>query len=330
MNPRAYFYARIRPRLTVEAVYGDLPLVWKGDRGHCACPLHGGDDPFNFIVWADGLNWYCRTGCDPDRGGPLDYIQRAHGMSEREAVAYLAERVRGLPARPVARRSAPAAPPSPPPAAEVAALWKAAGPVTADKEAAAWLRRFALDPARVARLDLARVLPRGALPSWAAAWASTGFTAGYRLLLPVYDARGRLASLRARLIGTPRTEQEEDTKERAPTGYSSAGLVLADSWGRRLLGGDPAASRRARRAGVEVAEGTKDLLTLAVEPGAPVLFSVYSGSWRPEHSARVPDGAALTVSTHADDQGEKYAAAIVTTFRGRAVELHRKHWNEED
>ncbi len=332
MDARAYFNARIRPRLTAEVVYGDLGLRWRGGVGHCACPLHGGDDPFNFTVWADRLNWFCRrrARCDPNRGEVLDYIRRRHRLSERDAIAYLARLARGLPARRAPPPAAAEEAHSPPPAAEVRALWAAAGPVTADREAVAWLGRFALDPARVARLDLARVLPRGPLPPWAAGWASNGFNAGYRLLMPVFDPRGRLASLRARLIGTPRTKQEADTKERAPTGHATAGLILADPWGRRLLAGDPAARRRARRRGVEVAEGTKDLLTLATEPEPRVLLAVFEGSWRPEHAARVPNGAAVTISTDADEEGNRYAGDIGRTLRGRSVELRRRHWNEED
>ena len=69
-------------------------------------------------------------------------------------------------ARPKPAPSRPEPPPPRPPAAEVAALWAASLPPTAatpEAEAcAAWIRSRGLDPAEVARLDLARALPPAA------------------------------------------------------------------------------------------------------------------------------------------------------------------------
>lgn len=69
-------------------------------------------------------------------------------------------------ARPKPAPPRPEPPPPRPPPAEVAALWAASLPPTAatpEAEAcAAWLRSRGLDPAEVARLDLARALPPAA------------------------------------------------------------------------------------------------------------------------------------------------------------------------
>lgn len=340
MNSRAYFRARILPRLSAAAVYGALPLRWRGDRASCACPLHGGDNPSSFTVWADNLNWYCRTHCEDVRGrrsgGPIEFIMLSRGVSEREAVAHLRGLAAGQPPRATSLRPARREQPRLPPA-EVEGVWAAAQPVTTDREAAAWLERFLIDPAAVARLDLARALPPGAaVPEWASHWfwkqkvRGFGPAAAWRLLLPVFDLTGRLASLRARCLLDPLPvgRDGKPVKEYAPRGGGTTGLSLADGRGRRLLAGERAARGQVRRRGLLIAEGTKDLLTLATERGAPVIWSVYSDSWTPDHAARVPDGAAVTIATHADEKGEQYANEIGRTFHGRAVELKRLDWSK--
>lgn len=337
MNPRAHFRARILPRLSVAAVYGD-GLRWRGDRGTSACPLHHGDNPASFTVFADNLNWYCRTHCEKVNGrrsgGPVEFIALSKGLTEREAIAYLSKLAAGHAPRAMPKR--PTREQARLPGAEVEAVWSSAVPVTADQEAVAWLERFALDPAAVARLDLARVLPYGTpVPPWAEHWfweqrvRGFGPPPAWRLLLPVYDTAGRLASLRARTTRhpLPKGRDGEAPKEMAPRGGGTTGLLLADSWGRRLLAGEPAAVRRVGRCGLLIAEGTKDLLTVATDPVATVVWGVYSDSWTPEHAARVPNGTTVTLATHADKKGEQYAQDIGRTFAGRTVKLLRLCWS---
>ena len=78
---------------------------------------------------------------------------------------------------------------------------------------------------------LARVLPLEGLdlPPWATRWA----TSGHRLILPVYDADGVLAGVRAR--GVP---ARFGSRVMSPAGQGAAGLVLADDAGRLMLCGD--------------------------------------------------------------------------------------------
>jgi hypothetical protein len=338
MSPYRAFYKYVLPRLTAEAVYGDLDLRWKGDRGHGPCPLHGGDNRYGFTVFRDRLNWYCGTHrCKPDRGDVLDYIERSRGLSTRDAMAYLATVAQGKPARPMKPRASRAQQP-PLPAAEVEAVWSSALPVPTDREAVAWLGQYRIDPAAVARLDLARVLPHGApVPSWASHWfwkerGARGFGSppAWRLLLPVYDIHGRLASLRARctMRTLPQTRSGEASKEMAPKGGGTTGLILADGLGRLLLEQDPAAIKRVRQLGLLIAEGTKDLLTVATERGALPTWAVYQDAWAPEHAARVPDGATVTIATHADEKGEEYANTIGRSLHGRSVKLLRRDWSK--
>ena len=107
-------------------------------------------------------------------------IRRSLQQGERQPKGWPEALDPGRPSRPARGRRRPPrqttrpkpAPPRPepppprPPAAEVAALWAASLPPTAatpEAEAcAAWIRSRGLDPAEVARLDLARALPPAA------------------------------------------------------------------------------------------------------------------------------------------------------------------------
>jgi len=339
VNPRAYFNERVRPRLTADRVYGALDLRWRDGEGRGPCPLHGGDNPGSFKVWEDQLNWICFTKCEEVNGrrsgGPVEFIMLSRGVSERDAVALLAKLAEGQPVRaaPV-RQGRPPAPREPLPAEEVRAVWDSAGPVTKDPEAVAWLERFKLDPRTIVKLDLARVLPFGArVPTWAARWVKKGPSGfgpmpSWRLVFPAYDTRGRLASLRARTLVHPAPvgRNGKAEKELAPDGTNTAaGFILADERGRRLLAGDPAATKRVRRLGLLIAEGTKDLLTVATEKGAPPVLSIYAGSWTNEHAERIPAGSTVIVATHSDDGGDKYADTIWQTLHARC-ELTRRHY----
>lgn len=256
-----------------------------------------------------------------------------------------------MPATP-AKRVEPLPPPAPeppryPPAAEVAALWKACVPVTDDVEVAAWLldvRR--IDPVKVEDFRLARALPRNAkVPRWA--WGPKGneehggtWTAlGYRLLVPLYDAAGRMASIRARRVFIHGQEpQDGRPKGVAPAGFDVRGLVMADALGRLMLAGaalgDGSPARDwAARCGVWITEGEPDMLALCVQysdadQDAPAVLSIVRGSWTPEIAARVPDGTTVYLATDHDKDGEKYAAEVQATLveRQQAGLIKVRRW----
>lgn len=201
-----------------------------------------------------------------------------------------------------------------------------ASPVDQDSMCAAWLRSRALSPATVRDLDLARALPDGQTPRWARARGVTWAESGHRLLVPLFDALGRLASVRARVV----VAGQDGPKALAPAGYTTAGLVMADALARRLLAGEVGAAEQVRDVGLLVAEGGPDYLTWAARWGtdgsldrAPAVFGIESGAWTAEVAARVPDGTRLCVATHDDGAGERYAAAIVASFGARPVEVLR-------
>ena len=207
------------------------------------------------------------------------------------------------------------------PPAEVVALWGACSPVLADAEVTAWLRDArGLDAGEVEARDLARALPVGlALPRWARfkgkAWNEA--PQGFRVILPMFDADGRLASLHARAL-RPQVDNGSD-KTAAPAGAALAGLVLADSLGQLLLSGKP------RGNGLVVAEGDPDFLALGTWWGdadelAPAVLGVVSGSWNEstaELAAKVPDGCRVRLFTDPDAAGDGYAAKIYRSLRDR-------------
>jgi hypothetical protein len=203
-------------------------------------------------------------------------------------------------------------------AGEVEGLWAACGAVYDDCELAAALRRRGLEPADVTDRDLARALPARALPRWARFARKSWGELGNRLIVPMYDAGGRLASLHARYIG-------DEPRDLAPKGLSPlggriAGTIMADALGRTLLASREAPAFWAERV-VLIEEGVPDFLTVATHYGddenAPAVLGVLAGSWTREIATRIPDACRVVVRTHTDSAGAKYAAAIGSSLIGR-------------
>ena len=171
----------------------------------------------------------------------------------------------------------PPEPPAYPDEREVADVWAASRTIEGDEQARAYLASRAIDPVRVAALDLARVLPidfRG--PSWARYQGKPWAAAGYRLLVPMVDAHGALRSLRAwRLAGS-----SEDPKRVAPAGKAMAGLVMACPIARRVLQTGQSAAEGPLD--VVITEGEPDFLTHAARPegaAAPAVVGVVASAW---------------------------------------------------
>lgn len=273
-----------------------LSLVVWALTGWSQRELHGADD------WSPVRSWYAARGwCAPELGAPPP------------------PRVKPRPAPPPAEEKPP------PPAEEVATLWAACGPVTADGEVSAWLRSRSLDPGAVEALDLARALPVSARqPGWARigdhAWAE----AGYRCILPAWNHRGELATLRARSC------TGREPKDLAPLGYSMRGCVLAERLGRQLLtdGGAPDWWPPDAPLRMVIAEGAPDFLTWATEraddPYGPAVLGLWAGAWTPEIAARVPDGAAVVVWTDDNDAGHRYADGVRSTLTPRCGVMRGK------
>jgi KaiC/GvpD/RAD55 family RecA-like ATPase len=198
---------------------------------------------------------------------------------------------------------------------EVAGLWAACGTVEGDEPARAYLTSRAIDCAKVAALDLARVLPAGAEgPSWARYRGKPWGAAGFRLLIPMFDAQGVLRSLRAWHFDP----QEDVPKRVAPAGKSVAGLVMACPRARELLrtGRTPTSAP----IDVVVAEGEPDFLTHATrtdEASAPAVLGVVASGWSSAVADRLADNVRVVIRTHRDAAGDRYAADVRSSLAGR-------------
>lgn len=288
------------------------------------CPgCRNGDPRGASIGENDGVGvWNCHRD-ERHRGTAIDFLVHSRSINIAEAIRVLEETVgSGAPApvNPMHRRP----PPAPPPGAEVAALWAACKPLGLNSEISdAWAAR-GIDVGHVEDRNLARALPRGAaVPGWAT-FAGQVWSAGrHRLIVPMYDAAGRLRSLHARAASTDKGVP----KGLSPAGYAVGGLVMADPLSRLLLAGaacgdgEPA-SETVRRCGLVICEGVPDFLTWATRWGdatesAPAVLGIISGSWTEAVAALIPARTAVYLRAHADTAGAKYAAQVASALEQR-------------
>jgi hypothetical protein len=228
---------------------------------------------------------------------------------------------------------------------EVSHVWRSCSPVGQDCRARKWLghrlvagpeyglpeagqspQRAIDDVVRaVEDKDLVRVIPYGLpLPDWASygfSWARTN----YRLVFPLYDHFGRMRSLHARSLSI---QPHSGPKAVTAKGTSTVGLVMADALGQQMLAGGalPEWWQGDTPFRVVVTEGEPDFLTWAVQPSdameyPPAVLGIIgggtSGSWTPDLAARVPSGHKVVIRTHHDEAGQRYAACIHQSLRGR-------------
>jgi hypothetical protein len=293
----------------------------------CGADRRGSADPRGPVgTTRDGRGWRCHrcgAGGDgatwaalavtghPSPGERWDEVRRALELGDSAGW------------RALAPRPPPPKPPEYPPAADVTAIWAAARGVTYDDEVSALLARRGLDPLLAEDLDLGRALSRDAqLPPWASYRGRPWTACGYRLVVPGYDARGAMRNLRAWRV----TPAKDDSPKRIVC-RRAAGLVLADGLARQVLAAGAAPEWWADRPlELVITEGEPDYLTWAMRYGssaglerAPAVIGVCSGSWSPELAARIPDGARVSIRTHRDDAGNKYAASISATLVRRTT-----------
>lgn len=304
---RAYL-ARMGP--AIEGQGGDV----KTFKAAAVCVADFGLDDVEALAVLREWN----AACVPpwEDGDLVAKIRNARRNAKHKAGSKL-EDARG---RPVERPLPPATYPE---LEDVRRVWASCVRLT-DEAAApvrAWLASRGIDPEALAspvRGELVRALPLEAsgLPSWASRWAA----AGYSAILPLYDARGEMRSFKARRI----VAGGDGPKAIAPRGFDVRGLVLADDEGAGML----ASSVHARESylppgGVLIVEGEPDFLGATMRYGWPrerlAVFGVHAGAWTPEHAAAVPRDALVTIATHGDEAGGRYAHAIASTLPGRDV-----------
>ena len=164
--------------------------------------------------------------------------------------------------------------------------------------------------------DLARAIPENLkLPRWAWSRGGSWTRTGHRILFRLWDHNGHAASVRVRCI-----DPTAALKSLAPCGFSVKGLVLADPLGVQFLSG-PVPDWWMPRV-VIISEGEVDWGTWVGRQGdaeaqGPACFGIEAGSWTPRIAHRIPDGSSVVLRTDHDEPGERYAAQIASTLRGR-------------
>lgn len=192
----------------------------------------------------------------------------------------------------------------------IARFWGSLEPVTGHPDCSLMLDERGIDPAEVERRDLARALPEYSdiLPA-ARFRGRTWDETTHRLVVPVFDAEGKMRSVRgwACLAGV------EGAPKRLPlAGYLSAGLLLANA----LFAGAMASGKVQGQ--YLITEGEPDYLTWASRWDGPVC-GIGSGWWTQAHADRIPWGAEVIIATHRDRAGDKYAQEVASTLRGKVT-----------
>lgn len=302
--------ARLDLRGLVEAEGIDLT-----SRGWARCPLPGHEDrtaSFQVARRNGAWRWRCWGACG--RGGDaFDLLRELRGLGFREAADYLV-RWSGAPlptlepARPGPAPKAPARPESLrfPPRCEVLRVWETALLLQEDRQVARLLVERGVSPCLLGPWEARALSPRAPLPRWASGWRQA-----HRLLLPLYDARGELVSLKARDVSG-----QARAKELAPRGFAVRGTLYASGSGAYLL-------KRPENCVVEqtellVCEGGIDFLAACVaSPRRPAWALPGSGHWTEGLAARVPDGIRVLVATDPDEAGESYAVQVAADLAAR-------------
>lgn len=296
------------------------------------CPWHSERTPSCHIDARSGtILARCHGSCG-EGGDTLALVAAVYGLDVerdfREVLARGAE-LGGVDLEGIERdvwKPAPT-PPAPlpksyPPSGEVLDLWLACRPCSADAEATAWLASRSIDAAGIDRYHCARAIHSGlTLPRWARYDGRSWYDLGYRLVVPMFDAEGALASVRARAIAT--ADGAPSAKGLPASGYAAKGLVMACPLATLMLGCGAWPAGVERR--VVICEGEPDWLSWCDRGEGPRTTAVLgiggSGQWTPEIADRIPDGSKVIVRTDRDDAGDRYAEDIVATLRGRCMVL---------
>lgn len=267
-------------------VAASVKLRRAGREWKACCPFHADRSP-SFTIFDGGQRFYC-FGCGAS-GDVLDFLQRSHGVSMREAAAMLG--AGEVPAIPV-----PALPPkedSGETRARAVSLWRSAGPV-AGTPAEAYLRGRGIHISLPETLRFARL------------------RYGRSDRLPCLVAL--LANADDKISGIQRTFVKEDGSGKADVPAAKLSLGRITGAAIRLA---PASSE------LVVTGGLEDGLTLQQELGRAVWCATGEGNLA---NLSFPQAVqSVTIGADNDCSGEAHArrAAKVFSNQGRSVRIIR-------
>lgn len=215
-------------------------------------------------------------------------------------------------------------------------IWNKASPLTAWRDdghgwegrAIRWLLSRGLDPAKLAALDLARVLPQGTYQRGAELRGEPWSRIGYNLVIATVNAAGELAGTRGRWVGRG---EPDGPKEIVPWRAVVTGRVMANAAARKLLAGDLDVVRAVvgERRPIWIVEGGPDFLTMSQQTDDPVI-GIVVGAWTPELAARIPTGARVCIATDPGAAGDALARGVVRHLAAAEIEIWRVRWGELD
>ncbi len=310
------FDAEVLPHLSAYEVFGHLDQYEEGgSEAKACCPFHYDNNP-SMSINMESLLWHCH-GCD-EGGHVTGFVVKEMDMEWKDAVLHLADMAgvdgdvlfSGNQTRSSAtpRRKEPE-PPMRLPKDEVLRVWIAGTFNRREGLLAGWAKNRGMDPRGLRRL--AKLVPER-LPDWANYKATWWFESGHRLVVPMYDGNGEMASLHARCIEKVK-RYESYPKGLFPSGASVKGLVMANSNGVAMLKGEETPTP------IIILEGVPDFLSWASQPSGRsyTVFGIVSGSFNESIAARIPDGVRIVIRTDNDEAGHKYAAKIQKLLMNR-------------
>ena len=294
--------------IDIDAIRRDFPvdvvarpamkLVRAGNEWKGCCPFHEDRSP-SFTIFDNGRRWHC-FGCGAS-GDVLDFVQRAHGVTLREAADLL-----GHQTLPTIRRAAPVDREERSERIEEArAIWRSAGPI-AGTLAENYLRQRGILAALPESLRFARLR------------YGTRGEAHPCLVALVTSPDHHLSGIQRTYLNAAGNGKAAVPKPKLSLGRVKGGAI-------RLA---PAARE------IALCEGLEDGLTLMQELGRAIWVAAGAGMMP---AMQLPDGcSSVVIGADGDAAGERAAQAAGEAFirQGRQVRVIRpmdgfKDFNDE-
>jgi hypothetical protein len=192
-------------------------------------------------------------------------------------------------------------------------LWAKCEPIKIGSPVHGYLKGRGIEAMVLSRHAQVSELPRHAsgLPKWASWWPD----AGYQLMVWLVDATGQRRGVRARRI-----RSGPMPKSLSPKGFTTRGLFMAcwDVCGWLQLRNATTDVDDLRQLNDElrqliIAEGEIDFLSwVSIQP-IPVI-GISAGSWTGDLAALIPPTCHVTIATHNDEAGDRYANRISSSL----------------
>lgn len=186
-------------------------------------------------------------------------------------------------------------------------------------DARAYLERRAIDPERIARADVARVMTtaRDAPERLQGFKGAVGLPC---IVVALLDLDGTAVGMIGRSI-RPDPPRTKSVSARGPR----AGLPMLSPMAELAITGAPLADlgiRSFRDLTLIVSEGEVDFMTwVAREPDACGTIGIVSGSWTEDLAGCIPSTCTVVVRTDPDPAGDRLAAAVHASLFDRCTVL---------